>query len=160
MAWQKHRKGVWEGSRGDLPQLAVGLAPARGQPIVALPRWGSKPPEEGSCGRVSAASLAGIVRKINHRIEPKSNKQAQKYLVRKAADTEPYWYIRNQMAPTCPRFSPAARTGASACPPSTLPKHQQQPGYALVRVISSSWTLVLLPEMPYFLYLFTNCLGS
>lgn len=104
-------------------QLAVGLVPAQGQPIAALPCWGTKPPEEGSSGQVSAAFLVGVVRKINHRIEPKSNKRAQKDVVRKAADAEPPWYTRNQTAPACPWFSPAARTGASsACPASTQPE--------------------------------------
>lgn len=103
-------------------QLAVGLVPAQGQPIAALPCRGTKPPEEGTSGQVSAAFLVGVVRKINHCIEPKSNKQAQKDVVRKAADAGPPWYARSQTAPACPWFSPAARTGASACPASTQPE--------------------------------------
>ena len=110
------------------PQLTVGLVPAQGQPVMVLSRWGSKPPEEGSSGQVLAAFLGGVVRKINNCIEPKSNKQAQKYVVGKLADTEPHWYIRNQMAPTCPWFSPDPRTGASTCPPSTQPEAPAAPG--------------------------------
>lgn len=142
------------------PQLTVGLVLAQGQPIMALPHWGSKPPEDGSSGQVSAAFLAGVVRKINHCIELKSNKKAQKYVVWKAADTEPHWYIRNQMAPV--RLGSPLPSGLAPPPARPVPslKHQQHPGYALVRVIDSTWTSVLLPEMPYFLYLFTNCLGS
>lgn len=60
------------------------------QPAMVLPPWGLKLPEEGSSRQVSAAFLAGVGRKSNHCIEPKSNKQAQKYIVQKAADIEPH----------------------------------------------------------------------
>lgn len=47
------------------------------------------------------------MRKINHCSEPKSNKQAQKNIVQKAADTEPGWCIGKRVAPPHPRLSPA-----------------------------------------------------
>lgn len=48
-------------------------------------------------------------------------------------------------------------------PPPARPapslKHQQQLGYALVRVTDFTWTLVLLPEMPYFFISIYKLLG-
>lgn len=55
---------------------------------------------------------------------------------------------------------PATRTCACPCPASTQPEAPAAPGPRPVQVIDSSCTSVLLPEMPYFLYLSTNCLGS
>lgn len=70
----------------------------------------------------------------------------------KAAHREPYWHIRRlQCAPSSPLS--LGLVAPPACPEPSL-KHQQHPGYALVWVIDSSWTSVLLPEMPYFLSLF------
>lgn len=54
--------------------------------------------------------------------------QAQKYVVWKAADPEPRWYIRNQTAPMCPRLSLATGTGPSACPPGSQPEAPAAPG--------------------------------
>lgn len=108
---------------------------------------GLEPPKEGSPRQVSAAFPVGAVRETNHCIEPKSNKSLIHVLGTK-------WPQGTLGFPLLPGLVPP-----SAGPAPSL-KHQQHPGYVLVWVIGSSWTLVLLPERPYFLYLFTNFLGS
>lgn len=94
------------------------------QPVMMLPHWGLKPPEKGSSGQVSAAFLAGVVRKIDHCIEPKSNKQAQKYVVQKAADIEPN-------GPNVPPVLPV---------PGLVPLPGAPAASGLVRVTDSSWS--------------------
>lgn len=133
MVWQKHRNRVWEGSWGDLPQPPARrrVGAAKGQPIIALPRWGSKPPEEGSSRQVLPVFLAGAVRTINHCIEPKSNKQAQRYVVQRAAGMEPN-------GPHVPSVLPCCRNWCLPAHPAPNLKHQQHPGYVLVQV-DSRW---------------------
>jgi len=77
-----------EGSQGDLPRPPAchGVGPSTGAARRGAASLGVETPEEGSSRQGSAAFLAGVVRKINHHIEPQSKKQAQKYVVREAAD--------------------------------------------------------------------------
>lgn len=88
---------------------------------MALPRWRSKPSEEGSSRQVLAVFLAGAVGTINHCIEPKSNKQAQKYVVQRAAGTEP----NNPNVPL--QYSPLLPGLVPACSPSKQPEAPAAP---------------------------------
>lgn len=109
MAWQKHRNRVWEGAREDLPQPPAhrGDDAGTGAACRGAASLGLETPKEGSFGQDSAAFLAGVVRKMNHRVEPKSNKQAQKCVGLESSRSRASLVYQELNGPSAPSVIPS-----------------------------------------------------